>query len=127
MARTTQKELEHLADLINTRLGIEADAPERYHVGRQDGSPRLHRDGGGVDVSPRLPAGQLGAWMEAYLVGLDAGIVHILTAEHETAVEELIELRAAVPASLVVGWEVCTGCHESYNPDDSELHDRCSE
>lgn len=67
MSRTTRAELEELAALINSRLG-----GGDYAIGYAYGSPRLERDGGAVDVSPRLPAGQLADWMRAFLAGIDA-------------------------------------------------------
>jgi hypothetical protein len=161
MARVKQSELEHLAEMINTRLGI-VDPDAKYEIHRAYGSPRLERELGSVDVSPRLPAGQLADWMRAYLAGIDTGKIEP-TGEALLAarlVGALDDLRAALdddaesgpvllfaaqavldaakgspvesprvepPANMVVGWRICGGCHESYNPDDAELHERCSE
>ena len=43
-----------------------------YFVQYAYGRPRLMRQGGSIDVSPRLPAGQLADWMRAFLAGIDA-------------------------------------------------------
>jgi hypothetical protein len=67
MSRTTRQELDDLAAMINRRLGA-----DDYAIGYAYGSPRLERDGGARDVSPRLPAGQLADWMRAFLAGIDA-------------------------------------------------------
>lgn len=80
MSRTTKAELEVLATVINNRLGLWSRTPDHglvaderaYFVQYAYGQPRLMRDGGAVDVSPRLPAGQLADWMRAFLDGIDA-------------------------------------------------------
>jgi hypothetical protein len=69
MARVTRNELDDLAAMVNRRLGA-----DDYFIQSAYGSPRLMRDGGSRDVSPRLPAGQLADWMRAFLAGIDAGI-----------------------------------------------------
>lgn len=33
------------------------------------GQPRVHRDGGSRDVSPRLPMGQMSDWIQAFWTG----------------------------------------------------------
>lgn len=179
MARTKQVELVALAEQINERLGIE-DPDQKYTIGRQGGSPRLHRALESVDVSPRLPAGPLGDWLRAFLDGISVGALHgveeaavaIVTAQAEArsgvpedgvpyvvvsdefdpvngnelgmklkltaVVEGEAETTGDIVASYglptprvvrhrVAGWHVCTGCHEEYNPDDFELHERCAE
>lgn len=148
--RTKQADLVALAELINTRLGIDDD-DEKYTVGRQDGSPRLHRKRQSVDVSPRLPAGRLEDWMSAFLEGISVGqgsgwLVRNATAEIDS-LREVVEdvdggsdaiedaardlLRAGhdvlvVHDTLYAAGAACSGCGESYSPDDEELHERCA-
>lgn len=65
--RTTIDQLRNLAVSIDHAL----DLPRGTHeINRAYGQPRLLRDGGSVEVSPRLPAGQLELWMRAYLAGI---------------------------------------------------------
>lgn len=67
--RTKRSDLDQLARMIDLAL----ETPSGTHfVQYAYGSPRLHRDGGAVDVSPRLPAGALADWMRAYLHGIYA-------------------------------------------------------
>lgn len=79
--RTTRKELDQLAMMIDGRLygWVETGHPNGnrpvardYFVQYAYGQPRLMRKGGSVEVSPRLPAGQLALWMRAFLAGMDA-------------------------------------------------------
>jgi hypothetical protein len=64
MPRTTQSDLNHLVEALN--LATDRD----YEIQYAYGSPRLVRKGGSVDVSPRLPAGQLRLFMEGMLTGI---------------------------------------------------------
>jgi hypothetical protein len=59
---------------------------ELYRIAYAYGRPRLERAGGSVDVSPRLPAGELAQWMRAYLDGIDAELLKLLP---DTALEKL--------------------------------------
>jgi hypothetical protein len=70
MTRTTRAELDELAAMIDDRLRL----PDGTHrIGYAYGRPRLERNGGSVDVSPRLPTGDLATWLYAYLAGIAAG------------------------------------------------------
>lgn len=64
---TPRAELDGLAEMISRAVG------EPHAIGYAYGRPRLERAGGSVDVSPRLPAGELARWMRAFLAGVDAG------------------------------------------------------
>ena len=69
VTRTTRAELDTLAAIIDNRLHV----PDGTHqIGYAYGRPRLERNGGSVDVSPRLPTGELAQGMRAYLAGMDA-------------------------------------------------------
>jgi hypothetical protein len=68
--RTTRAQLDELAEIINRRLDLAGD--RAYTVEYAYGRPRLERAGGSVDVSPRLPAGELAQWMRAFMGGMDA-------------------------------------------------------
>jgi hypothetical protein len=70
---TTRHELEQLAKTINIALGLEVDPDKQYFVQWAYGQPRLMRAGGSVEVSPRLPSGQLAQWMRAFYAGVWAG------------------------------------------------------
>jgi len=67
--RTTRRELEQLAKTINIALAQK----DEYFVQWTYGQPRLMRAGGSVEVSPRLPSGQLAQWMRAFYAGVWAG------------------------------------------------------
>ena len=67
--RTTRADLDELARIINTYLGT----PGEYFVQYAYSQPRLFREDGAREVSPRLPAGQLALWMQAFIKGIDAG------------------------------------------------------
>lgn len=67
MSRTTIADLRRLAATIDLALDL---PPGTHEINRAYGQPRLLRDGGSVDVSPRLPNGQLELWMRAYLAGI---------------------------------------------------------
>lgn len=185
MARVKNSELVHLAEMINTRLGI-TDPDEQYEIHRAYGSPRLERARGSVDVSPRLPAGQLADWQRAFLAGIGAGqieptgeallparlvgaladlrvaiddedggndpildaaliVLDVAGQRHDPVADALAELVESgevlhevgsdlyfpnnstdPPISAQPGWRICMGCHEAYNPDDAELHERCA-
>lgn len=75
MTRTTRAELDSLAGVINRLLyaGPETPAANVHEVGWAYGRPRLTRDGGSREVSPRLPSGELAEWMHAYIAGIEAG------------------------------------------------------
>ncbi len=68
--RTTNDNLEALADIINARTKNQYD----FTIGHAYGGVRLERKGGSVDVSPRLSMGELREWMHAYLDGIDLGL-----------------------------------------------------
>jgi hypothetical protein len=70
--RTTRATLDELAGIINRRLYLIPS--EAVEIEYAYGSPRLVRKGRSVDVSPRLPAGELAQWMRAYIEGMDAGL-----------------------------------------------------
>ena len=65
--RTTRADLQEIVDVINRRTGGD------YEISVAYGQPRLVRDGGAREVSPRLAAGQLADWMRAFLDGFDVG------------------------------------------------------
>ena len=76
MTRTTRRELDALATIINGRLGLPLEPTwepddRSFAVTWAYGQPRLYRDGGSVEVSPRLPSGQLAMWMRAFIAGID--------------------------------------------------------
>ena len=75
--RTTKAELHALAARINeyrAQLGLSGNYVVRYAYDR----PRLEKldnsdeRGGAVNISPRLPPGELAQWMHAYLDGMNA-------------------------------------------------------
>lgn len=69
MTRTTRADLDNLARSVDTAL----DLPTGTHaVQVAYGRPRLIRyvNPGQVDVSPRLPSGELERWIRAYLAGI---------------------------------------------------------
>jgi hypothetical protein len=66
MKRTTPKMLENVCAMINKQLGGDHSIQWAY------GRPRLLRANQSVDVSPRLPSGQLLEWLYAYLEGAAA-------------------------------------------------------
>jgi len=66
MSRTTRTELDALARIMGRADG------QTYAVHYAYGQPRVERAGGSVDVSPRLPAGELARWMRAYISGQDS-------------------------------------------------------
>ena len=70
--RTTKADLGRLAFLINNAVG-EVHKENGYFVQWAYGRPRLMRAGGSVDVSPRLPSGQLADWMRAFHAGIIVG------------------------------------------------------
>ena len=71
MSRTTSKDLDQCATVINNRLSTDT-----YYVQYAYGRPRLQQrilpGTGERDVSPRLPAGQLEMWMWAFIAGMEA-------------------------------------------------------
>ncbi len=77
MTRTTRAELEQLAAIITHALECQPGTPctdtaNVYAIEVAYGRPRLVRAGGSVDVSPRLPAGDLAMWMRSFIAGMDA-------------------------------------------------------
>lgn len=77
--RTTRADLDGLCNIINHALLCEPGTPctaldpdRAYTVEYAYGRPRLYRDRGSVEVSPRLPAGELAQWMRAFIAGIDA-------------------------------------------------------
>ena len=71
MAQVTQKELDRLAERLNEALGI-TDERKQYAIGYAYGSPRLEKNMGSVDISPRLTKGKLHVWIHAYIGGIYA-------------------------------------------------------
>lgn len=67
MTRTTHAELHDLVALIRRATGQDYTLEWAY------GRPRLYRDGGSVDVSPRLSTGPMLEWLHAFYAGIDAG------------------------------------------------------
>ena len=67
--RATRAELDQLATIIDKALGL---PPGTYHIQSAYGRPRLFRNSGSVEVSPRLPSGRLAQWMHAYIGGINA-------------------------------------------------------
>lgn len=63
--RTTKRELDRLAEMLNRRTGRDFEIEYAY------GSPRLVVNRGSTDVSPRLTAGQLEQWIWAFMKGMD--------------------------------------------------------
>ena len=61
---TTRNEIDGIVARINQEFGLDLIVRKAY------GQCRIERDGGAVDVSPRLPLGQLKTWLYAYLSGL---------------------------------------------------------
>lgn len=70
MARRTRRDLDQLAEAIDVALGLPGDT---HQIISAYGQPRLFRDEGSVEVSPRLPTGQLFLWMSAYRRGIFDG------------------------------------------------------
>jgi hypothetical protein len=68
--RVTADELDHLAEWLN--MILERPADEAYEIEWAYGRLRLVRNRGSVDVSPRLPKGQLAVWIRAYIAGIGA-------------------------------------------------------
>lgn len=69
MTRITRNQLDTRAIIIDRVLDLPVDT---HTVEYAYGQPRLVRDGGSVDVSPRLPSGQLNDWMGAFIAGATA-------------------------------------------------------
>jgi len=63
MARTTGAELDTLAGIASRAAG------QPFTVEYAYGSPRLMARDGSVDVSPRLPRGELAEWIRAFIAG----------------------------------------------------------
>lgn len=66
MPRTTGADLDSLARTASRVAG------QPYTVEYAYGSPRLVTRGGSVDVSPRLPRGELAQWMRAFIAGQES-------------------------------------------------------
>ena len=66
--RISRQHLDSMVDRLNREV-----PGQDYSIGVAYGSPRLERNGGSVNVSPRLPKGQLYVWMHAFLDGIEAG------------------------------------------------------
>lgn len=64
MARTTRADLDHLERRLELTLH-----GQDWLIQYAYGQPRLLRKNGSINVSPRLPAGRLKEWIEAYLEG----------------------------------------------------------
>lgn len=67
MARASRSELEQLGRIITNRTGLPTYVENAY------GKPRMYIQyrGGNHELSPRLPAGELRMWLEAFLSGFD--------------------------------------------------------
>lgn len=65
--RISRQHLDAVVDRLNREL-----PGHDYSIGVAYGSPRLERNGGSVNVSPRLPKGRLYEWMHAYCDGIEA-------------------------------------------------------
>ena len=78
MTRITNADLEDKVNLINRLTGNQFD----FAIQRAYGRPRLFRDGFGREVSPRLPAGQLNDWLEAYALGIMFSQANALTSTY---------------------------------------------
>lgn len=65
MARTTEKDIRQLVQIMANRTG------HSYMVQWAYGRPRIHSGDGSRDVSPRLPTGQLKEWIHGFLTGVD--------------------------------------------------------
>lgn len=61
----TKRDLERLLTVLNYRT------EGGFSIGYAYGRPRLFRAGESVEVSPRLPRGQLADWMRAYIAGIE--------------------------------------------------------
>lgn len=66
MTRTTGAQLDTLAGIVSRVAG------QPYTVEYAYGSPRLVTRDGSVDVSPRLPRGELAQWMRAFIAGQES-------------------------------------------------------
>ena len=71
MKRVSLKELDLLAGRLNDIFEI-TNEREQFVIGHAYGSPRLEKNRGSIDVSPRLPSGQLRDWIYAYIGGIYA-------------------------------------------------------
>lgn len=65
--RITDKDLEQLCVVMNNLTDHKYD----FSVEWAYGAPRLVRKKGSVDVSPRLPSGELTRWIRAFMGGWD--------------------------------------------------------
>ena len=65
--RTTKADLQQYVNVINRLTDNRCD----FSISRAYGKPRLYRSAESVEVSPRLPAGQLADWMHAYINGIN--------------------------------------------------------
>jgi hypothetical protein len=71
--RTTRAQLEQLVRVLNNRA---PKKDKRYELQYAYGAPRLvlaetKAPYGERDISPRLPAGQLRMWLNAFIDGID--------------------------------------------------------
>ena len=107
MVRTTRPDLDHLAAIIERLTGQEHRIVYAY------GQPRLYRAGGSVEVSPRLAAGDLAQWMQAYIAGISAqwgrqANTPLVLASVETRHFSFVALgrdQAEATRALLTGWE----------------------
>lgn len=67
MARTTARDLDQMVKRL-----IVATGDDTLFIGHAYGRPRLESHGGAFEISPRLPAGALLEWMQAYHAGVFA-------------------------------------------------------
>ena len=61
--RVTRKDLDAAVVVLNRVTAGD------YHIGHAYGQPRLEREGGAFDISPRLPSGELLRWIRAFTDG----------------------------------------------------------
>jgi len=66
--RVTKKQLQNKAEFIGKISGLDIT------VGYAYGHPRAYLKNESVELSPRLPAGQLMDWLEAFQQGLEYGV-----------------------------------------------------
>jgi hypothetical protein len=83
--RTTAKDLQQYATVINSRLEL---PPERaFYVQYAYGRPRLEQyvGKGSRDVSPRLTPGELKQYLDGMLEGMEQAFINAAREENEAA------------------------------------------
>ena len=79
MRRTTIEDLDHLAGMISRML------KQSYTIGYAYGRPRLYTKNESVEVSPRLPKGELMQWMEVLIQGIGLGFARNAASAESTS------------------------------------------